>query len=150
MESNSESIRKPEETADRMELVSADSAKRYASVFPIEVECWCYGMINFPGQLYPKLVHRVVKEMSPIFKAAIESMYVFDLFDTAKKISEASNQVVTERQAVFAILANLPMPFDLDEEALHTLGQVVDQAEQQYGGVLEQMEELWKRESQRK
>ncbi len=148
MESNSESI--PSLDVENPEEISDESAKRYASVFPIEVECWCYGMINFPGQLYPKLVHRVVKEMSPIFKAAIESLFAFDLFDTAKKISEASKQIVTERQAVFAILANLPMPAELEEDSLHTLGQVIDQAEKEYGGVLEQMEELWKHESIRR
>jgi hypothetical protein len=145
MESNSERIPK-DDSFDDDRLSSAEETKRYAAVFPIEVECWCYGLTNFPGQLYPKLVHRVIKEMSPIFRAAIECCYAFELIETAKKISECSKQVVTERQAVFAILANLPQPYDLDEDSLMTLGQIVDQAEQAYGGVLEQMEELWRRE----
>jgi hypothetical protein len=149
MESNSERIPN-EQSLDDDFSSSKDVAKRYAAVFPVEVECWCYGLTNFPGQLYPKLVHRVIKEMAPIFRSAIESSFVFELIETAKKISDCSNQVVTERQAVFAILANLPQPYDLDEDSLMTLGQVVDQAEQAYGGVLEQMEELWKRENQRR
>lgn len=147
MDSDSENMSAESKKFDTELSGNDESARRYASVFPVEVECWCYGMTNFPGQLYPKLVHRVVREMSPIFKAAIDSCYIFDLLDTAKKLSDSSGQVVTEKQAVYAILANLPMPHELDEDALNTLGQIIDQAEKFYGGVLEQMEELWKREN---
>lgn len=126
------------------------SSQRYASVFPVEVECWCFGISNFPGQLYPKLIHRVIKEMSPTFRAAIDNSYVFDVFDTAKKVYLASAGIIPEKQIVFSILANLPMAFELEEESQFILAQIIDQVEKVYGGVIDQMEELWRRERLRK
>lgn len=122
------------------------SGQRYASVFPVELECWCFGISNFPGQLYPKLIHRVIKEMSPTFRGAIDNGYVFDIFDTAKKIFASSAGIVPERQIIFSILANLPLAAELEEESLFILAQIIDQVENAYGGVVEQMEELWRRE----
>ena len=124
--------------------------QRYASVFPVEIECWCFGISNFPGQLYPKLIHRVIKEMSPTFRAAIDNGYVFDIFDTAKKIFQSSAGIIPEKQIVFSILANLPLAFELEEESLFVLAQVIDQVEKVYGGVIDQMEELWRRERLKK
>ena len=88
--------------------------------------------------------------MSPTFRAAIDNGYIFDIFDTAKKIHSACAGIVQEKQIVFAILANLPLAFELEEESQYILAQLIDQAETVYGGVVELMEQLWKRERLRK
>ena len=129
--------------------IAPPNGKRYAEIFLAEVECWCFGISNFPGQLYPKLIHRVIKEMSPTFRAAIDNGYIFDVFATAKKIYSACAGVISEKQIVYSILANLPLAFELEEESLFILAQIIDQVEQQYGGVIDQMEALWKRERKR-
>lgn len=140
----------PEGLISSFSPIIDDNGQRYASVYPVEVECWCFGISNFPGQLYPKLIHRVVKEMSPTFRAAIDNGYVFDVFDTAKKIYAACAGILQEKQIVFAILANLPLAFELEEESQYILAQIIDQVEQEYGGVIEQMEDLWRRERLKK
>lgn len=149
MESSS-SERIPQESRSSLVSITGEAGQRYASVYPIEIECWCFGISNFPGQLYPKLIHRVIKEMSPTFRAAIDNGYIFDVFDTAKKIYSASAGIVQEKQIVFAMLANLPLAFELEEESQYILAQIIDQVEVVYGGVVEQMEELWRRERLRK
>lgn len=125
---------------------AASNGKRYSDIFQAEIECWCFGISNFPGQLYPKLVQRVIREISPTFRAAIDNGYIFDVFETAKKIYSACAGVISEKQIVYAILANLPLAFELEEESLFILGQIIDQVEREYGGVIDQMETLWKRE----
>lgn len=151
MESSSSKPKELEEMTPPVgDPVLNDSAQRYAEVFPVEIDCWCYGISNFPGELYPKLIYRVVKEMAPTFRASIDNGYVFDIFETAKKLFTSSRGVIPEVHVVYAILANLPMPFELEEESQFVLAQIIDQAEQVYGGIVEQMEEVWRRERLRR
>lgn len=127
-------------------MEAEQNGQRYAEVFPVEIECWCFGISNFPGQLYPKLIHRVIKEMAPTLRASIDNGYVFDIFDTAKRIFQASRGTLPEKHVVYSLLANLPMPFELEEESQFVLAQIIDQVEQVYGGVVAQMEDLWRKE----
>ena len=150
MDSNKTANLEVQETTESAMLIGQKDGERYATVFPIEIDCWCFGLSNFPGELYPKLVHRVIKEMAPTFKAAIDSGYVFDIFETADKIFTASRQIVPLKHIVFAILANLPLAFELEEDSQFVLAQVIDKVEQSYGGVVEQMEEMWRKERLKK
>ena len=122
----------------------------YDEIFGVEIDGWCYGITNYPGEIFPGLIHRVLKELAPSFTAAIEHNVVFDILDIAMKFSRAAKYLVDEREICFSILANLPHPGSLNEDAQFVLAQIVDQAEQAYGGALERLEQRWSTEKGRK
>lgn len=118
----------------------------FEEIFKVEIDGWCYGIANYPGEIFAGLIHRVVKELAGSFRAAIEHNVVFDILDLSLKLSRAAKYLVDEREVCFSILAQLPNPSDLGEEAQFTLAQIVDQAEQSYGGALERLEKKWRNE----
>ena len=118
----------------------------FEEIFKVEIDGWCYGIANYPGEIFPGLIHRVVKELSASFKAAVEHGVVFDILELSLKFSRAAKYLVDEREICFSILAQLPNPKALAEESQYVLAQIVDQAEQTYGGALERLERKWKTE----
>ena len=62
--------------------------KNYEQVFNIEVDGWCYGIANYPGEIYPGLVHLVIREVAPTLKIVIEKGVVYDIVDISRKISQ--------------------------------------------------------------
>ena len=116
---------------------------RYDEVFEVEIEGWCYGISNFPGEVYPSLIHRVIKELAPAFQSAIEHYYIFNVLDIAEKLSKAAKFLIHEEEVTFSILAQLPSPFVLDEDEQFILAQIIDKAEQKYGNVLERLNRKW-------
>lgn len=116
---------------------------RYDEVFNVEVDGWCYGVANYPGEVFPGLVHRVVQELAPTFRSAIEHNHVFDILDVSLRFSRAAKYLVDEREICFSILAQLPHPSTLTEDGQFVLAQIIDQAEQAYGGALERLEKKW-------
>ena len=118
----------------------------FEEVFKIELDGWCYGLANYPGEVFPGLVHRVVKELSRSFNAALQNQIAFDILDISMKLSKAAKYLVDEREICFSILAQLPHPSEFDEDGQFALGRVIDQVEQAYGGALEKLEVKWKLE----
>lgn len=116
---------------------------RYDEIFAVELEGWCYGLQNYPGEIFSGLVHAVIKELRPSFKDAIQSLVLLDLLAISKKISRAAKYLVHEKEITFSILAQLPNPSELDEDAQFVLAQVIDQVEQAYGGALERLHRKW-------
>ena len=116
----------------------------FEEVFRVEIDGWCYGIANYPGEIFPGLIHRVIKELSNSFRAAIERGVVFDILDISLKLSRAAKYLVDEREICFSILAQLPNPSTLDEDAQFTVAQIIDQAEQAHGGAIERLEKKWK------
>lgn len=122
------------------------AADSYPQIFALEIESWCHGLSQFKHELTPALVHRVIEELSPIFRSAIEHSYVFDLQDTVTKIHESIDGIVDLLELSMSILCCCPPPYSLDEENQFTLAQIMDQAEKSYGGVLESFERRWRKE----
>ncbi len=116
---------------------------KYDEVFEVEIEGWCYGVSNFPGEIYPSLIHRVIQELAPTFRIAIEYHHIFNVLDVAEKIARSAKFLVHEEEVMFSILAQLPSPFVLDEEEQFVLAQIIDKAEQKYGNVLERLNRKW-------
>ena len=116
---------------------------RYDEVFEIEIDGWCYGVSNFPGEVSSGLVHRVIRELTDIFRAAIEHYYVFNLLSVSERISKAAKYLIDEREITFSILAQLPNPVTINEDQKFVLAQIIDQAEQAYGGAIERLEKKW-------
>ena len=115
----------------------------YEEIFKIELEGWCYGIANYPGEIFPGLVHRVIKELSSSFRRALEHHIAFDILDISMKLSKASKYLIDEREICFSILAQFPHPSNFDEEAQFSMSRVIDQVEQAYGGALERLEQKW-------
>jgi hypothetical protein len=122
---------------------------RYDEVFSVEIDGWCYGITKYPGEVFPALVHSVVKELGPSFRTAIEANHVFDILDIATRLSRAAKYLVDEREIAFSMLSQLPSPHLLGEEAQFVLAQVIDQVEQAYGGALDRLERKWNLEKRR-
>lgn len=119
------------------------SNNQYEEIFKIEVDGWCYGIKNFPGEVSAGLVHRIIRELTDPFRAAIEHSYPFSVLDVASKISATSNYLIGEREVAFSILAQLPNPVTLSEQQVIILDKIVDEAEQAFGGVRTRIEKLW-------
>ena len=116
---------------------------KYDEVFEIEIDGWCYGITNFPGEISSGLVHRVIRELTDVFRAGIEHHYVFNLINVSERISKAAKYLIDEREITFSILAQLPNPVTVNEDQKFVLAQVIDQAEQAYGGAIERLEKKW-------
>ena len=119
----------------------------FNEVFEIEMEGWCYGIEQYPGEIFPGLVHAIVKELSPSFKAAFEHGYVFDILVLAEKFSRAAKYLVHTKEITFSILAQFPNPNKLSEDAQFAMAQVIDQVEQEHGGALSRLTRKWEHEN---
>ncbi len=115
----------------------------YEEVFNVEIDGWCYGIENYPGEIYPNLVHLVVREMKPLFIGALERGVVFDLVDISIKVSKSAKNLVHDQEILFSILVQLPVPSALPEEAQYTFAQILDKADQKHEGLISKMEARW-------
>lgn len=116
---------------------------KYNEVFQIEMEGWAHGLQNYPGEIFPELVFRVVRELEPRFIKAIEHNYAFNIVEVATMFSKAAKYLVHEKDITFCILSILPPVTHFAEEAQYVLGQIIDQVETTYGGALERLEKKW-------
>lgn len=116
---------------------------RYNEVFEVEMDGWCYGIANYPGEVFPGLIHRVIKEIGPVFQSAITNHYCFNVLDLSAKLSKAAKYLVSEKEIAFSILSFLPNPALLNETERGVLTEVVDQVEKKYGGALRRLNRRW-------
>ncbi len=122
---------------------------RFNEIFDIEMDGWCYGIEKYPGEIFPGLIHAVVRELAPSIKAAMEHSYVFDIIALSRKISKAGKYLVHEKEITFSLLAQFPHPTSLSEKAQFTMAQIIDQVEQEYGGALERLQRKWSYEKKK-
>lgn len=122
---------------------------KYDEIFEVEIDGWCYGISNFPGEIHAAIVFRVIGELAPAFRTAVESNVIFDVLDVATRLSRAAKYLVHEKEIAFGILAHLPSPASIDEDGKFILAQLVDQVEQAYGGALERLQRKWMWEKQK-
>ncbi len=117
---------------------------RYDEVFQIEMEGWAYGLANYPGEIFPELVFRVIRELESSFVTAMQHGHAFNIIELSELFSKAAKYLVHEKDICFCILSILPLPTSLDLDTQFIMAQVIDQVEQTYGGALERMEKKWK------
>lgn len=120
----------------------------FDEIFGVEIDGWCYGVTHFPGEIDPSLIHRVVKELAPVFCSAIEHNFVFDILDVSVRLSKAAKFLIHEKDVAFSILSQLPNPKTLSEDAQFVLAQVADKVEQEYGGALDRLYRKWNWENE--
>jgi hypothetical protein len=117
---------------------------RYDEVFEIEIDGWVFGLTNYPGEISPQIIHRIIRELATSFSLAIDHNVVFNPLQIAAKFAEASRSLVHEQEICMAILAQLPNPATLTEEGQCVLGLIIDQVEQAYPGALASFYDRWK------
>jgi hypothetical protein len=117
---------------------------RYDEVFEIEIDGWLFGLANYPGEISPQVIHRIIRELATSFHLAIEHHVVFNVLQMANRFSEAARFLIHEQELAMAIVAQLPNPATLDEDQQLVLGMVIDQVEQAYPGALTSFYNRWK------
>ena len=127
----------------------------YDEVFKHEFSVYAEALENYPGEIFPELVFRfvrepeesivrAVRELEESIVRAIEHHVAFDVLSLAKEIARAGKYLVQEKDIAFCILSVLPPPTKFNEDAQFILGQIVDQVENAYGGALERLEKKWR------
>ncbi|MDZ4784744.1 MAG: hypothetical protein SGJ02_01580 [bacterium] len=121
------------------------SKKSLEELFWIVIDGWAYGIKQYPGEIYPELVYRVVRELRTDIQLAIQCNILVDVMLITEKFSAAAKYLVPEKELAFNILAQLPCPSELKtEDQLYTLAQTVDRVEQMYpGAVVSRLEKKW-------
>jgi hypothetical protein len=116
----------------------------YDEVFKQEFSVYAEALENYPGEIFPELVFRFVRELEESLVRAIEHHVAFDVLSLAKEIARAGKYLVHEKDIAFCIISVLPPPAKFAEDAQFILGQIVDQVEKAYGGALERLEKKWR------
>ena len=116
---------------------------RYDEVFKIEIDGWCFGISNYPGEISPSIIHRIVRELASSFQAAIEHNVVFDILELSQKVSEATRCLVHPQEIALAMVAQLPNPAILNEDQQCVLGLIIDKVDQSYSGALDSFYRRW-------
>jgi hypothetical protein len=117
---------------------------RYDEVFDIEIDGWVFGLTNYPGEVSPPVLHRIIRELASSFHMAVEHNVVFNVLEVAAKFSDATKNLVHEQEIAMAVVAQLPNPALLLEEQQCVLGLIIDQVEQAYPGALTSFYNRWK------
>lgn len=115
----------------------------YDEIFETEMNGWCYGIENYPGAIYPALLHRVIRELSVSLRTAINHNVVFDIPALAYNVSRAAKFLVPEKDIAYSILSQLPFPWELGEDGMYVLGAVVDRMEQAHPGSYARLQRKW-------
>ncbi|MEI6518394.1 MAG: hypothetical protein WCN89_06845 [bacterium] len=116
---------------------------RYDEVFQIELDGWCFGITNYPGELSPSIIHRIVRELAASLQAAIEHNVAFNILEISEKISIATRGRVHTKEIALAMIGQLPNPAILQEEQQCVLGVIIDTVDREYTGALESFYRRW-------
>jgi hypothetical protein len=117
--------------------------KSFEEIFEIELKCWCFGISQTSEKVDHKVLHRIIKEFSSVFRESIEQLYAFDIIETAQRLIEASRSSVSEREIAFYILSYLPTPSELTKEQSQVLELIIQKLEDTHGGAFERVEKKW-------
>ena len=116
---------------------------RYDEVFRIEIDGWCFGISNYPGEVSPSIIHRVVRELASPFQAAIEHNVVIDILAMADKISQSAKGLVHPQEIAMSMISQLPNPAILSEDQQCVLGQIIDKVDRSFPGALDNFYGRW-------
>lgn len=119
-------------------------------IFDLEIQAWCYGLKNYPGEIYTDLVAAVLDEVAPCFKEALKSKLQISVIDIADKFVEASHYIVDHYTITKLICQKFPNPNDLadDMDELYLIANILDEIEGRYVGFHTVMENYWANNSQ--
>ena len=110
------------------------------NIFRLDIDSWCYGLSRFSGNITPKLIHALIREMSGTFLYAIKNQYAFSVVSVAKCLHEASEGAANLKELALHIIACLPNPSILDEKQLTVFEEIIAQANRIYPDVVHKFE----------
>jgi hypothetical protein len=116
---------------------------RYDEVFKIEMDGWCFGIANYPGEVSPSVLHRIIREFSASFQAAIEHNVAFNIIDIADQMSQSARRLIHPKEIALAMVAQLPNPAVLSEDQQCVLGQIIDTVDKSQPGALDSFYRRW-------
>jgi hypothetical protein len=117
--------------------------RSFEEIFEIELTCWCYGISNAEEKADKKVLYRVIREFSGVFKEAVINLYTFDIVDTARKLINAGKCNVSEQEIAFYILSCLPNPYELTESQKEIHTEIIQKVEDTYGGAISRTSKMW-------
>jgi|GEM_PF-6333182 len=136
-----------------MTIDSSDSSKSSVSALEsdikLTVDRWCFGVQNYPGEIYPKLIFKVIKQLAPAIKAAVEGNLVINLVALGQHLAQAGKYVVSEQEIILALAGALPCPTAIDPSHHETLANTLGVIEQVLPGSLSQVKDHWELERMR-
>ena len=115
----------------------------FEEVFEIELKCWCYGLERVDEAVDASVLHKVIKEFSPVLKEAVQREYEFSIVDVAMRFVTAAKCKNLLREIVYYIASHLPAPFELSETEKQTLQRIIITAERKYQGINKRYETKW-------
>jgi hypothetical protein len=127
---------------------SSGVKNRYDELFAAEMDGWCYGIANYPGELYPALVHRVICELRVSFVGAVEHGFVFDLESVAHQLAQAGKYVVPADEIALAIAGQLPAPASHDQQFI--LNQIIRPLEHKKPDLWALLQRRWSARGQKR
>ena len=118
-------------------------SKSFEEVFEIELKCWCYGLERVDEVVDASVLHKVIKEFSPVLKEAIQNKYEFSIVDVATRFVTAAKCKQLLREIVYYLSSHLPAPFELKEEEKEILNKIISTAELKYQGINKRYSQKW-------
>ena len=123
-----------------MEQTSGD----YQRIFQIEIDGFCHGIRNYPGEIYDELVHIIIEDLADSVLLAIKDGYSFNLLTVAEKICEATKFRISAEGTVAKLLSILPHPGKLSEDEQFVLAQIIDGVDRIIPGTLDRLQWEWR------
>jgi len=127
------------------ETVKKDGFIAYQDVFNIEVNGWCHGIAQYPGEISQALVFSAVQALGASFRKAILEKVAIDIVDIASRLSKSSKYLVSEQDIILRILANFPHPSSVDEESRQIMLKILEQVDRKFKGIKSLLELKWQK-----
>lgn len=115
----------------------------YKEILKIELEGWCYGIANYPGEMHSNLIHRIIEELRPTFYRAMNEKVEIDFLKLASKLAQASKYCVDEKELVVSMLGHLPNPSNLDDESAEYVRSAIDKVKKTFPDIEEILRLKW-------
>ncbi|MCS6961053.1 MAG: hypothetical protein NZT61_00920 [Deltaproteobacteria bacterium] len=116
----------------------------FKEILKIELEGWCYGISNYPGEIHAGLIHRIIQELQGTICRAMEEDVEIDFVKLGTKIAQASRYMVDEREVTFSLLCQLPNPNYLDGKEQQYVRRAIQKACETFPEIEQMMELKWK------
>ncbi len=118
--------------------------KPFSELLKIELEGWCYGIANYPGEITAPIIHRIIEELQPSLLRAMEEGVEIDFYKLASKISQAAKYIVDEREIVTSLLMNFPNPKYLSPTVKDYFEKALDKVSKVFPEVIQILEMKWR------
>jgi hypothetical protein len=124
----------------------------FAEIFELEINAWCYGLANFPGEMSIALVYSVLRELIPLFHAAVRHETVANLPLFGRMLTRVSDYKISPVEACFSTMVLYMNPFDDEGRWINTILATVTEVERVYpdAGLLTRLARKWRWEIEKR